>query len=161
MQPSPLKGDRWRPHAGDPRPGPKGPGSFLAINDRGYPQRRAAIMAAKKNNKTKKVVAVNDKGDGFTRTIRAAGFNSTAAITWAAASRRGGAAGQALEGDPVARWPDSKKLRTGRCHLPPPAAPGPVALGLRQQKDRTGSLPRHRVRQRVHQILPPPLPARA
>jgi hypothetical protein len=53
----------------------------LAIDDRGYRQRQAAIMAAKQNNKTKKVVAVNDKGDGFTRTIRAAGFNSIAAIT--------------------------------------------------------------------------------
>jgi hypothetical protein len=161
MQPSPLKGDRWRPHAGDPRPGPKGPGSFLAIDDRGYRQRQAAIMAAKQNNKTKKVVAVNDKGDGFARTIRAVGFNRTAAMTWAAASptrRRGRSGAGRRSGGTFARFKETANRAMS------PAGPGsatPVALGLRQQKDLTGSLPRHRVCQRVHQILPPPLPARA
>ena len=40
------------------------------------------------------------------------------------------AADQALEGDPPPRAADPEELRARRPHLPPPPAPGPVALGL-------------------------------
>ena len=115
------------------------PGSWFA-GAKLSPHGRDRALQFLRRRREPAALGMEEAKAGFTRTIRAAGFNGTAAITWAAVCRTRTAADQALEGDPTARAASREILRARRPVLPATSTAGAAALGLRQPQDLTADL---------------------